>query len=212
MTISCRSRQFKVHKAIICRRSDLFLNLCNAQSSRHCTIDLTDEDPILVKRAIRYLYKLNYLTKRERQIRHLGLDPRIHAGMVYIGHKLGIPSLQEGAEFKFTKWLENRPAFRDSPSITPLFDYSPEGTPTIPPLFSRTKRDDFPHNDLALLVDLISIIWRVQAEQTLDLRDLLLDFVTLHLEDLTKLPGFNALLHSGSGFARNLLDYRERHF
>jgi len=62
LLVTCQSRQFKVHKAILCTQSPFFDAACNIglQESSTNVIDLPDDDPDIVSKFFDYLYSGNY--------------------------------------------------------------------------------------------------------------------------------------------------------
>ena len=62
LTIRCGSREFKVHRAIVCPGSHYFSTACNGQfkEGRTRIIELKEDDPPTVHRILRYFYNLDY--------------------------------------------------------------------------------------------------------------------------------------------------------
>ncbi|KAG5804747.1 hypothetical protein H9Q74_004426 [Fusarium xylarioides] len=62
LTISCGKDQYRVHKAIICPRSNFFEAACSGEFKEAQTgeIDLPDDDPVAVRMMIEYLYHDTY--------------------------------------------------------------------------------------------------------------------------------------------------------
>ncbi|KAF4458120.1 Speckle-type POZ protein [Fusarium austroafricanum] len=60
-TITCRGKEFKVHKAIICPQSSFFKAACNGsfKEAHEGKMDLPDDDPVAVEKMLRYLYHLD---------------------------------------------------------------------------------------------------------------------------------------------------------
>ncbi|KAJ0124218.1 Uncharacterized protein HZ326_31364, partial [Fusarium oxysporum f. sp. albedinis] len=58
LVISCGKDQYRVHKAIICPRSDFLKAACDGEfkEAQTGTIDLPDDDPVAVHMMIEYLY------------------------------------------------------------------------------------------------------------------------------------------------------------
>ncbi|KAF5569597.1 hypothetical protein FPANT_13896, partial [Fusarium pseudoanthophilum] len=63
LTISCGNDQYRVHKAIICPRSNFFEAAFSGEFKEAQTgeIDLPDDDPVAVKMMIEYLYHDTYM-------------------------------------------------------------------------------------------------------------------------------------------------------
>ncbi|KAL2158847.1 hypothetical protein VTH06DRAFT_4039 [Thermothelomyces fergusii] len=62
LVISCQGKEYRVHKAIVCPRSDFFSTACRSdfKEAQEGKIDLPDDDPELVRIMIYYLYHLDY--------------------------------------------------------------------------------------------------------------------------------------------------------
>ncbi|PCD23850.1 hypothetical protein BFJ63_vAg11781 [Fusarium oxysporum f. sp. narcissi] len=62
LVISCGKDQYRVHKAIICPRSDFLKAACDGEfkEAQTGTIDLPDDDPVAVRMMIEYLYHDTY--------------------------------------------------------------------------------------------------------------------------------------------------------
>ncbi|KAF5631134.1 amino acid transport gap1 [Fusarium tjaetaba] len=63
LTITCGKDQYRVHKAIICPRSNFFKAACDGKFKEAQTgeIDLPDDDPTAVRMMIQYLYHDTYV-------------------------------------------------------------------------------------------------------------------------------------------------------
>ncbi|KAI1814640.1 hypothetical protein GGS20DRAFT_547799 [Poronia punctata] len=64
LTISCGEDKYKVHKAVLCPRSEFFAAACRGpfREARENHIDLSEDDPIAVKSMIHYFYEFGYPT------------------------------------------------------------------------------------------------------------------------------------------------------
>lgn len=64
LTVKCNSREYNVHRAILCSRSGFFDGACSNQFREAQTglIDLSEEDEEAVEHMIHYFYYLDYLT------------------------------------------------------------------------------------------------------------------------------------------------------
>ena len=173
------------------------------------TIDLQDQDTAMVKRVIRFLYKLTYLQDQENQLPTRFTSPVLHAQMFATGITFDIISLRQNAINKLTKWLEDRAPPTTRP-VTPLFardsfllssDIQPLGS-------SNTANMRLPQEDLAKLIEVIRVIWATNHEETLEVKNLLFGYVKANLEPLSPLPSFAVLLNSGIGFANEWLRYQ----
>ncbi|AEO55663.1 hypothetical protein MYCTH_2050467, partial [Thermothelomyces thermophilus ATCC 42464] len=62
LVISCRGKEYHVHKAIVCTQSEFFSTACRTsfKASEKGKIDLPDDDPQLVHIMIYYLYHFDY--------------------------------------------------------------------------------------------------------------------------------------------------------
>ncbi|PNP79249.1 hypothetical protein FNYG_07325 [Fusarium nygamai] len=63
LTITCGEDQYRVHKAIVCPRSNFFKAACDGKFKEAQTgrIDLPDDDPAAVRMMIKYLYHDTYV-------------------------------------------------------------------------------------------------------------------------------------------------------
>ncbi|KAK1960108.1 hypothetical protein LY78DRAFT_619014 [Colletotrichum sublineola] len=59
LTIESRHAEYRVHKAVVCPRSDYFAAKCREPSSKG-TLSLAEDDPQAVGMVIRYFYHLDY--------------------------------------------------------------------------------------------------------------------------------------------------------
>ncbi|KAL8828597.1 MAG: hypothetical protein Q9191_002498 [Dirinaria sp. TL-2023a] len=68
LTINCRGRQWRVHRAIICPRSKFFCVLCDGifQEASSGVVNLDKEDPAILERMLRYLYTMDYSDELEK--------------------------------------------------------------------------------------------------------------------------------------------------
>ncbi|KAI0096202.1 hypothetical protein GGR51DRAFT_553681 [Nemania sp. FL0031] len=62
LTISCGERRYRVHKALICPRSDFFAAACRGdfKENREGIVDLPDDDPRAVEMMVYYFYHFRY--------------------------------------------------------------------------------------------------------------------------------------------------------
>ncbi|THX83748.1 hypothetical protein D6D05_03422 [Aureobasidium pullulans] len=67
LTVKCNSREYNVHRAILCSRSGFFDGACSNQFREAKTglIDLSEEDEEAVEHMIHYFYHLDYLTPED---------------------------------------------------------------------------------------------------------------------------------------------------
>ncbi|KAI1345844.1 hypothetical protein F5Y01DRAFT_320382 [Xylaria sp. FL0043] len=56
LSIVCRKKQYRVHKAIVCPRSEVL----GVQASSNSTLDLSHYDPQVIDAMVHYLYHLDY--------------------------------------------------------------------------------------------------------------------------------------------------------
>ncbi|KAI0425897.1 BTB/POZ protein [Xylaria sp. FL1042] len=64
LIITCYGKQYQVHKAIVCPRSDFFAAACRGdmKEARTGIIDLPDDDPQIIDAMVHYFYHLDYNT------------------------------------------------------------------------------------------------------------------------------------------------------
>ncbi|KAH8692864.1 hypothetical protein BGW36DRAFT_464088 [Talaromyces proteolyticus] len=64
LTITCHGTHYRVHKAVVCPRSEFFASACRENSSEVAynekKLDLPDDDPTAVQNVLHYLYHLDY--------------------------------------------------------------------------------------------------------------------------------------------------------
>jgi hypothetical protein len=60
--ISCRGKEYHVHRAVVCTQSDFFSAACRGtfKEAQEGKIDLPDDDPRLVDIMVHYLYHFDY--------------------------------------------------------------------------------------------------------------------------------------------------------
>ncbi|PVI05414.1 hypothetical protein DM02DRAFT_686347 [Periconia macrospinosa] len=74
LTIVCRDDIYKVHKAIICPRSRFFHAAVGfGKEAAESRIDLSHDDPEVIKLMIQYFYELDYKVENEARMPALGL-------------------------------------------------------------------------------------------------------------------------------------------
>ncbi|KAF3397016.1 hypothetical protein DPV78_008324 [Talaromyces pinophilus] len=65
LTISCGNKNYLVHKAVVCPRSEFFASACGeiaSEATHERVVSLPDEDPTAVEKVVHYLYHLDYST------------------------------------------------------------------------------------------------------------------------------------------------------
>ena len=117
LIIRCESREWKVHRVILCASSDYFGTICEAtfkvraqQSSKPVLmtakeglsgeIDLKDDEPDMVDNMLQFLYTSNYQDNADG-----GRPLLVNAKMYSIGDKYNIPTLKTLATEKFSAAL-----------------------------------------------------------------------------------------------------------
>ncbi|KAI9761903.1 MAG: hypothetical protein M1840_001519 [Geoglossum simile] len=122
LTISCRDREFSVHRAIVCPRCPHFAAACgDFLEGRTGRITLGDDDPDTVERMISYLYTLDYEDEecapvqenQEQAPPALFSSVRVYA----IADKYIISSLKELAKERFSKWAASNWSHPDFPIV-----------------------------------------------------------------------------------------------
>lgn len=103
MTVTCGGETFKVHKLIVCCRSDFFRAAIEGgfkeAESRH--IHLPEDDSILVQKMLKYFYILDYDAPAVSDLSFVS-ELCFHLHMWAMGDKFGISALRTiaGAKFK----------------------------------------------------------------------------------------------------------------
>lgn len=118
---------YKLHKTIICLRSDKLRELCevdiklepgsSTESTTHTTLDMTSEDAQAVDCMLQYLYKDDYYTPEidlfakqladQAQCRHtLPCVNLLHVRVCKLAEKYGLPGLRDLALRKFETTAE----------------------------------------------------------------------------------------------------------
>ncbi|KAL6714131.1 hypothetical protein ACLMJK_008625 [Lecanora helva] len=122
LTLKCRDQTFKVHKAIICSRSDFFSACCwgNFKEAKSKCIDLSDDDPKLLSKLLDYLYALEYNvidvpSSNDSNSYHPEL--MVHASLYIIADKYGVNGLKTIAKDSFIRTLSDE--VRDPPNSSP---------------------------------------------------------------------------------------------
>ncbi|KAI1286160.1 hypothetical protein F5Y03DRAFT_380777 [Xylaria venustula] len=65
LTISCRGREHRVHKAIVCPRSDFFAQACRGVTEGYAqVVNLSGDDPDASEMIVYYLYHADYSASR----------------------------------------------------------------------------------------------------------------------------------------------------
>ncbi|KAI4189143.1 MAG: hypothetical protein LQ348_003835 [Seirophora lacunosa] len=106
LSIMCAEHVWKVHRMVVCTRSEYFKKKCqaNTEQGKPMSIDLSALGPMVVEQLVKYLYTLNYSdgsqAPTEIQVREnkpLTLNHKMFvAGMLY-----SMPSLKDLAHTKF---------------------------------------------------------------------------------------------------------------
>ncbi|KAL8381113.1 hypothetical protein RB595_005409 [Gaeumannomyces hyphopodioides] len=110
LTISCGSKDYLVHKSIVCPRSDFFDKACGGawKEAQEGKISLPDDDPVAVNSMVFYFYHLEYNVGKSwketygDELPEDGSETVAHAKVYALAEKYGIPCLKELARCKFT--------------------------------------------------------------------------------------------------------------
>ncbi|KLU84725.1 hypothetical protein MAPG_03764 [Magnaporthiopsis poae ATCC 64411] len=110
LVLSWGGQDYKVHKAIVCPRSDFFAAACRGDfgEAREGRISLSEDDPQVVDLMIYYMYHLDYdISQRRRGSEMLangataGWELPIHAKVYAIAEKYGVVGLKTVSHRKF---------------------------------------------------------------------------------------------------------------
>ncbi|KAE9984456.1 hypothetical protein EG328_008755 [Venturia inaequalis] len=102
MSVTCRQKVFKVHKAVVCTRSNFFRNAMKNgtfKESETGNIDLSDDDPLAVEAVLRFVYQGSYssLAKGNKDAMIL------HARVYNLAEMYAIKNLKTVAATEFEK-------------------------------------------------------------------------------------------------------------
>lgn len=71
LKIESRSTVYKVHKVLVCPRSEYFAKECRIGSAQDGVLSLKEDDPRAIEMIVRFFYYLDYYTDREEEISQL---------------------------------------------------------------------------------------------------------------------------------------------
>ncbi|RDI83877.1 hypothetical protein Vi05172_g6279 [Venturia inaequalis] len=105
MSVTCKQKVFKVHKAVVCTRSNFFRNAMKNgtfKESETGNIDLSDDDPLAVEAVLRFVYQGSYssLAKGNKDAMIL------HARVYNLAEMYAIKSLKTMAATELEKLAE----------------------------------------------------------------------------------------------------------
>ncbi|KAL1993463.1 hypothetical protein VTN49DRAFT_3412 [Thermomyces lanuginosus] len=115
LTIVCGTEKFAVHRCIVCPRSQFFARACDGdyQESASREIHLPDDDPIVVKKVIQYLYTLDYSVPGKRTLALSGIHalsgvkakPRMSSMSIHCVSTYGSTPLLIASSLRDSKFL-----------------------------------------------------------------------------------------------------------
>ncbi|QDS69511.1 hypothetical protein FKW77_007295 [Venturia effusa] len=138
LTLICKGKQFKAHKAVICQQSRFFYNACKKntfkvgqrargsaginlfQESENGVIDLSHDDPDAVEAMYRYFYTCDYSELAKDSPNAMLLHARVYC----LAHKYEIESLKLTAVelFEDTAKVETISAETLTPIVKEIYD------------------------------------------------------------------------------------------
>ncbi|KAL8404880.1 hypothetical protein RB594_009675 [Gaeumannomyces avenae] len=114
LTLSCGGKDYKLHKSVVCPRSDFFAAACRGhfKEAREGRISLPEDDPQIVDLMVQYFYHLDYRISMEsygtqrteglvNQTQMLGWHLPIHVKVYAMAEKYGIVGLKAVARRRF---------------------------------------------------------------------------------------------------------------
>ncbi|KAL8813752.1 MAG: hypothetical protein Q9200_000005 [Gallowayella weberi] len=150
LTIICRDQKFRVHRAVLCFASRFFAAACdgNFQEAQTAKVDLSDDDPGALRRALTYLYTEDYddtdpdmIEESARDPGPISVNPIVHTssgatGTSYLNNarvyalaeKYDIQGLKALAIFKFEKYPWGKCTDVDIVTVLPEVYYTTPAT------------------------------------------------------------------------------------
>ncbi|KAG7007343.1 hypothetical protein G7Y79_00010g028440 [Physcia stellaris] len=103
LIVRCESREWKVHRVILCANSGYFAKACKDtfMVRKSGEINLQEDDPDMVDNMLRFLYTSDY-----RDDANGDRPLLVNAKMYSLGDKYSIEALKELAEYKFSDALD----------------------------------------------------------------------------------------------------------
>lgn len=145
--VDCRGRSWKAHSTVLAVGSEVLKACCEEALAFTRRIDLSQEQPELVKYLIDYLYTEDYTVasdyQRQAMRQQAGLpkppwrlDPElatVHMGMCSIGKRYRVPQLDIEAtkRFRYSLGLWEKDGGTQLPKIKSLVDFAYSGGPEI---------------------------------------------------------------------------------
>ncbi|GME38682.1 hypothetical protein GTA08_BOTSDO08693 [Neofusicoccum parvum] len=135
---------YYVHKYIVCPQSDFFRNACNPdhgfKEAQENVIDLSNDDPALVKAVLRFFYYHDYEPTTNTEPMLL-----FHTKMYVMGAYYFIPGLKEHAKKKFRSLiLDGSWETKEFPdAIAEIYDWTVESDKGLRDVVVRATTDNF---------------------------------------------------------------------
>ncbi|KAF6235108.1 hypothetical protein HO173_006735 [Letharia columbiana] len=192
MTIRCGSKEYKVHRSVICPRSTFFAAACNGEfmEAKSATITMNDDDLQAVENMLLYLYTLDYPDEEVPNVPadHGAMDSSLPPHLRTIS-----TTTEEDTNVGTTLGLIEGTTLHDPRMMNHALVYAVADKYDIPELkelakckFQTLARSKWPHDDLHAVTE---IVFSTTPDQDMGLRQIILDICAEHFQDILKDEG-----------------------